>query len=51
MVNVPKISALCVVAAGGLAWVVMIISAGSVMNREVEGFVLLSVRISGKVLK
>lgn len=51
MVNVPETSALCVVAAGGLAWVVMIISSGSVLNTEVEGVALLSVSVSGKVLK
>lgn len=51
MADAPKMNAFCVVAAGGTAWVVMVIPPGSVMNRAVEGLVILSVSVVGEALK
>lgn len=46
-----KVRVLCVVMLGGPVWVVMVTSEDSVMSMDVEGLVLLSVGVFGKVLK
>lgn len=46
-----KVRVLRVVMLGGPVWVVMVTSEDSVMSMDVEGLVLLSVGMFGKVLK
>ena len=46
-----RVRVLCVVMLGVRVWVVMVTSEDSVMSMDVEGLVLLSVGVIGKVLK